>query len=45
VVSSSGKLYLRGPVTSEAAAGVEQARYVPGVTQVVKLFEYIHKPA
>ncbi len=46
VVSSSGKVYLRGLVTSEeAAAAVEQVRYVPGVTQVVKLFEYIQKPA
>ena len=45
-VSSSGKVYLRGLVTSEeAAAAVEQVRYVPGVTQVVKLFEYIQKPA
>jgi hypothetical protein len=25
----------------EADAAVEQARYVPGVTRVVKLFEYI----
>jgi osmotically-inducible protein OsmY len=46
VVSSAGKVYLRGLVTSEeAAATVEQVRYVPGVTQVVKLFEYIQKPA
>ena len=46
VVSSAGKVYLRGLVTSEeAAAAVEQVRYVPGVTQVVKLFEYIQQPA
>jgi osmotically-inducible protein OsmY len=39
-------VYLRGLVTSEeAAAAVEQVRYVPGVTRVVKLFEYIQKPA
>jgi len=46
VVSSSGTVYLRGLVTSEeAAAAVEKVRYVPGVTRVVKLFEYIQKPA
>jgi len=46
VVSDAGKVYLRGLVTSqEAAAAVEQVRYVPGVTQVVKLFEYIQTSA
>ncbi len=46
VVSSAGTLYLLGLVTSEeAAAAVDEVRYVPGVTQVVKLFEYIQKPA
>jgi osmotically-inducible protein OsmY len=46
VVATAGKVYLLGLVTmEEAAAAVEQIRYVPGVTQVVKLFEYIQKPA
>jgi osmotically-inducible protein OsmY len=46
VVSSAGKVYLLGLVTSEeAAAVVEEVRYVPGVVQVVKLFEYIDKTA
>jgi len=42
VISASGKVYLRGLVTAkEAQAAVEQVRYVPGVTEVVKLFEYL----
>lgn len=46
VVTSAGKVYLLGLVTSEeAAAAVEEVRYVPGVVQVVKLFEYIQSPA
>jgi osmotically-inducible protein OsmY len=46
VVSSAGRVYLLGLVTSEeAAAAAEEVRYVPGVTQVVKLFEYIESPA
>jgi osmotically-inducible protein OsmY len=45
VISSAGKVYLLGLVTSEEAdATVDKVRYVPGVTQVVKLFEYIQKP-
>jgi len=46
VVVSAGKVYLLGLVTKEeAAAVVEKVRYVSGVVQVVKLFEYIQAPA
>jgi osmotically-inducible protein OsmY len=42
VVTTNGVVYLMGLVTPEEAdAAVERARYVPGVTRVVKLFEYI----
>jgi osmotically-inducible protein OsmY len=46
VVTESGTVYLMGLVTrAEAEATVEKARYVPGVNQVVKIFEYIPPPA
>ncbi|MFO1430391.1 MAG: BON domain-containing protein [Candidatus Competibacteraceae bacterium] len=42
VVTSAGTVYLLGLVTpAEADAVVNQAKYVSGVRQVVKLFEYI----
>jgi osmotically-inducible protein OsmY len=45
VTVSAGHAYLMGLVTSkEAEAAVEQVRYVPGIVQVVKLFEYIQTP-
>ncbi len=41
VVTENGVVYLLGLVSpQEADAAVEQVRYVPGVQQVVKLFEY-----
>jgi len=41
VVTENGVVYLLGLVTvAEGDAAVEQVRYVPGVVQVVKLFEY-----
>lgn len=41
VVVSAGHVYLMGMVsTAEADAAVEEVRYVPGIVQVVKLFEY-----
>lgn len=42
VVTDAEVVYLMGLVTAaEAAAVVEQVRYVPGVKRVVKIFEYI----
>ena len=41
VVVSAGHAYLMGLVSKEEAdAAVEEVRYVPGIVQVVKLFEY-----
>lgn len=41
VVVSAGHAYLMGMVsTAEADAAVEAVRYVPGIVQVMKLFEY-----
>ncbi len=41
VVTENGVVYLLGLVSAaEGDAAVEQVRYVPGVVQVVKLFEY-----
>ncbi|NEX18859.1 BON domain-containing protein [Thiorhodococcus mannitoliphagus] len=41
VVTEDATVYLMGLVTpAEAAAAAEQISYVPGVQQVVKLFEY-----
>jgi osmotically-inducible protein OsmY len=46
VVTESGIVYLMGTVTpAEADAAVEKARYVSGVTKVIKVFEYIQPPA
>ena len=42
VVTENGIVYLMGLVTqAEAAASVEKARWIKGVTKVVKVFEYI----
>ena len=42
VVTENNVVYLMGLVTAaEAAAAVEKARWVDGVTKVVKVFEYI----
>jgi len=42
VVTEHGKVYLLGLVTpAEADAAVESAQNVPGVTHIVKVFEYI----
>ncbi len=42
VVTEQKVVYLMGLVTAEeAAATVEQARYVSGVKQVIRLFEYV----
>ena len=42
VVTESGAVYLMGLVyPREGEAAAEKARYVPGVTKVVKLFDYI----
>ena len=42
VVTEEGVVYLMGLVsTAEADAAAEKARYVPGVTKVIKIFEYI----
>ena len=42
VVTESGVVYLMGIVTAEEAnAAVEKVRYLRGVKQVVKVFEYI----
>ncbi|MBK1716483.1 BON domain-containing protein [Thiocystis violacea] len=41
VVTENGVVYLMGLVSpSEAEAAAERIRYVPGVRQVIKLFEY-----
>lgn len=46
VVTEAGTVYLMGLVTpEEAEAAVEEARYVPGVQQVIKIFEYIDPSA
>jgi osmotically-inducible protein OsmY len=46
VTVSGETVYLLGLVTeAEATAAAEQVRYVPGVTKVVKLFEYTQGPA
>jgi osmotically-inducible protein OsmY len=46
VVTEAGTVYLMGLVTpAEAKATVAKVRYVPGVKRVVKLFEYIGRPA
>jgi osmotically-inducible protein OsmY len=45
VVTEAGTVYLMGLVTpAEAEAAVQKTRYVPGVKQVVKIFEYIPPP-
>jgi len=42
VVTEAGTVFLMGLVyPREAAAAAEKARYVPGVTKVIKIFEYI----
>lgn len=42
VVTEEGVVFLMGLVsTAEADAAAEKARYVPGVTKVIKVFEYI----
>lgn len=42
VVTEGGAVFLMGLVSPrEADAAAEKARYVPGVTKVVKIFEYI----
>ncbi|MEM7194706.1 MAG: BON domain-containing protein [Pseudomonadota bacterium] len=42
VTTERGKVYLLGLVTrSEADAAVQEARRVPGVTHIVKVFEYV----
>ncbi len=42
VVTEAGAVFLMGLVSPrEGNAAAEKARYVPGVTKVVKLFEYI----
>jgi osmotically-inducible protein OsmY len=46
VVTEAGVVYLMGLVTpGEADAVVEQARYVPGVKKVIKVFEYTQPSA
>jgi osmotically-inducible protein OsmY len=42
VVTEEGVVFLMGLVsTAEADATAEKARYVPGVSKVIKIFEYI----